>query len=388
MGHKLATALLPSARRRPTSPTSSVSVESLVMSDSPSAMKEEEERLEAIAEIDESTLDEALPKNNWKTIAVRMLASVALLVILIWRLPHVEFSEVVPEMTPNTFKWVAIAVGIHVVAYVLQCLRWYQVSTTLGLRTPFKKMFGYLLAGEFVSNALPTSFGGDVVRVVRQGADSGDYADAFAATGLERLTGWLVLPIISGVALGIRPSLLQLGGASLLTVLTNVITLIGLVGVLWAAGHHRGAGRMVDNTGWRRYLGAVHLGVVAFRHRRGQVASVLLAGIGFQFMQCLSVLAAAKALNLHHVDLIVVMAFFPPAAIIQNVPIALGGLGVREAAFVLFFGAVGVSDSSAIALGLTVYVVFIIASLAGAPSFAFHRTPLKIPSTPTDSRRV
>ncbi|MEI2638562.1 MAG: hypothetical protein V9F03_06150 [Microthrixaceae bacterium] len=61
---------------------------------------------------------------------------------------------------------------------------------------------------------------------------------------------------------------------------------------------------------------------------------------------------------------------------------------MREAAFVLFFGAVGVSDSSAIALGLTVYVVFIIASLAGAPSFAFHRTPLKIPSTPTDSRRV
>ena len=73
------------------------------MSDSPSAMKEEEERLEAIAEIDESTLDEALPKNNWKTIAVRMLASVALLVILIWRLPHVEVSEVVPEMTPNTY---------------------------------------------------------------------------------------------------------------------------------------------------------------------------------------------------------------------------------------------------------------------------------------------
>ena len=55
----------------------------------------------------------------------------------------------------------------------------------------------------------------------------------------------------------------------------------------------------------------------------------------------------------------------------QNLPLALGGLGVREAAFVLFFGALGVPDAKAIALGLLIYLVFIAASLAGAPSFAF-----------------
>ena len=63
------------------------------------------------------------------------------------------------------------------------------------------------------------------------------------------------------------------------------------------------------------------------------------------------------------------MAFFPPTAVIQNLPLALGGLGIREAMFVLFLGAVGVPDARAIALGLTVYVVFVLASLAGAPSF-------------------
>jgi uncharacterized membrane protein YbhN (UPF0104 family) len=67
------------------------------------------------------------------------------------------------------------------------------------------------------------------------------------------------------------------------------------------------------------------------------------------------------------------MAFFPPTAVLQNLPLALGGLGVREAAFVLFFGALGVPDASAIALGLLVYLVFIAASLAGAPSFVLGR---------------
>jgi uncharacterized membrane protein YbhN (UPF0104 family) len=73
------------------------------------------------------------------------------------------------------------------------------------------------------------------------------------------------------------------------------------------------------------------------------------------------------------VTLLAALAFFPPTAIAQNLPFALGGLGVREAVFVLFFGALGVPDADAIALGLLVYVIFVAASLAGAPSFAFGR---------------
>jgi hypothetical protein len=39
----------------------------------------------------------------------------------------------------------------------------------------------------------------------------------------------------------------------------------------------------------------------------------------------------------------------------------------------LFFGALGVADEEAIALGLLVYLVFVVASLAGAPAFVLGR---------------
>jgi len=339
----------------------------------PSPSLDDHERAEALAEIDESSLPHQLPRNNWRNTLIRFAISIAFLAVLIWRLPDVSADDLVPELTAATFSWIAFAVLVHVVAYVLQTMRWSQVSDVLGIRLPFRRMFSHLLAGEFVSNALPTSFGGDVVRVMRQGQDTGDYADAFAATALERLTGWLVLPLISGVALVLRPEYLQLGTASMIAVIINVATVVGLVGILWLAGHERGAGRLVGNAGWTRYLGAVHLGVIAFRHRPGRVLSVLAAGIGFQLLQCLSVLAAARALQLPELGMLSVMAFFPPTAIAQNMPFALGGLGVREAAFVLFFGALGVTDSEAIALGLLVYFIFIAASLAGAPSFISNR---------------
>jgi uncharacterized membrane protein YbhN (UPF0104 family) len=97
---------------------------------------------------------------------------------------------------------------------------------------------------------------------------------------------------------------------------------------------------------------------------------VLAAGVGFQFLQCVAVWACAEALGLEEVGLLATLTFFPPTAVVQNLPIALGGLGVREAAFVYFFGAIGVSNAEAIALGLLVYLVFVLSSLAGAPSFA------------------
>lgn len=328
------------------------------------------ERAEALAEIGEETLPHTLPRNDWKRTLLRLAVSVGFLALLFWRLPDVSLGDLLPVFSAATVGWIVVAVLVHVVAYLLQTLRWGQVSDTLGIHLPYRRLLSHLLAGEFVSNALPTSFGGDVVRVVRQGRDVGDYADSFASTSLERLSGWLVLPVLSAAGLLLEPSLLDLGGATAFAVAIDVVTVVALVAILWVAGHERGAGRLVGREGWRRYLGAVHLGIVAFRDRPGRVVRVLVAGIGFQFLQCVSVWAAARALDLPEVTLFAAMAFFPPTAVIQNFPFALGGLGVREAAFVLFFGALGVADADAIALGLLVYFVFIAASLAGAPSFA------------------
>jgi glycosyltransferase 2 family protein len=349
--------------------------------------EEERERTRVLADLESGDLPEELPRNDWRRTLVRLLVSLGFLAVLMWRLPGVTAEDLVPELTTTTIVWLAVAVAVHMVAYLLQNLRWWQVATTLGIQVPYRRMLSHLLAGEFVSNALPTSFGGDVVRVVRLGrdaatgvdasggsrpaaADPDAYADAFAATSLERLTGWLVLPIISTTALLLEPGYRALGWPSTVAWITNAVTVLALLVILWAAGHERGAGRLVGGAGWRRYLGAVHLGIIAFRHHPSRVLAVLGAGLGFQFLQCVSVWAVARALDLPQVTLLAAMAFFPPTAVMQNLPLTLGGLGVREGAFVLFFGALGVPDGRAIALGLGVYLVFVAASLAGAPAFA------------------
>ncbi len=330
---------------------------------------EESERLEAIDEIAAESLPHELPRNKGWKLALRVTFSVGLVALLIWSLPDTSLSDLVPEPTWATLGWILAAIVILFLAYLMQTLRWYQVSRTLEMQPDFRRLFSHLLTGEFVSKALPTSFGGDVVRVIRQGNDADDYADSFASVSLERLTGWFVLPVLSLIGLLLNTSLLHLGAQTSLILMVDIATLGALTAILWLAGHPRGAGRLVDRQGWRRYLGAVHLGVVEFHKAPASALRVLATGLGFQFLQCVSLWACARALKIPEVTIVVCMAFFPPAAILQNFPLSLGGLGVRELVFVFLFGAIGVSNSEAIALGLLIYMVFIVTSAAGAPSF-------------------
>jgi uncharacterized membrane protein YbhN (UPF0104 family) len=78
---------------------------------------------------------------------------------------------------------------------------------------------------------------------------------------------------------------------------------------------------------------------------------------------------ATRALGLD-LPVAAVLAFAPVVAIAQVLPVSLNGLGVREGAFVVFLGPLGVSAGQAIAVGLLVYAMTLAVSVLGAPAFA------------------
>jgi uncharacterized membrane protein YbhN (UPF0104 family) len=97
---------------------------------------------------------------------------------------------------------------------------------------------------------------------------------------------------------------------------------------------------------------------------------VLIVGFAYQLAVVFAAFLAARALGLT-VSWTAVLAFMPAVAILQVLPFpTIGGLGVREGAFVLFLGPFGVSPDQAITLGLLVYGINLLASLLGAPAFA------------------
>ncbi len=304
------------------------------------------------------------------SLGLRIALSLLMLAVLIWRVPSFDMEEVVPAFTVRTVAWLVVAALLTLFGLVLSALRWQRVLEVLGLHAGLRRLLSHYLAGQFVSNVLPTTIGGDVLRVTRLARETGESPNTFASVVLERLTGWLVLPVISVAGFLVNPPLRHLGTATRVALGLAFATLIALGMLLYAVADQRIGGRFAAKEGWRRFAGAVHLGLDELRHQPRAAANVLLVGFAYQLVLVLAAVAAAQALGVRPAGLTALLAVVPAVAIAQVLPIGISGLGIREGAFVLFLGPLGVESEEAIALGLLLYLLNLAASLAGAPAFA------------------
>jgi uncharacterized protein (TIRG00374 family) len=318
---------------------------------------------------------------------MRIVISVLMLAVLYSRFPDLSWSEVAPTWSLTTAEWLLGAVLLTTVAMMLSALRWQRVLRAMDMPTSLRTLIPLAFAGQFVSNVLPTTIGGDVLRVSRLSKQNGETENTFASVVLERLSGWLVLPLITFFGLLINPELREQGEATVFAVLISALTLVGLVAIMVIADHPRLGGRFASREGWTRFVGAVHSGVARMRSHPGATVGIVLAGLLYQLVLCVAALMVAAALGFGWLGMTPLLAFFPAVLIAQVLPLGIAGLGVREGAFVLFLTPLGVPAEQAIALGLVLYAVNLIVSLAGAPSFAiggrYSRTTPSEASDPT-----
>jgi len=307
-------------------------------------------------------------------LVLRMAVSAAMLAVLISRVPREELSNLWRDWDPARITWLLTALGLTAGSVLLAALRWRQVLKALGLRVRTHRLLSLHLAGLFVSNFLPSTIGGDVLRVRRLSRQTDDPPAAFASVIIERLTGWLVLPMLTITGLLVNPSLLRLGAASSTALILVGTTLLLVLAVVYIAEHDRVGRRLQGSSGAiRRQLAAVHLGLSHLRDHPRDLRRLVGIGISYQTTLVVATAMAGRAVG---IDLgpTAWLAFAPAVLIAQVFPLSVGGLGIREGALVLFLGPLGVTNAEAIALGLLIYAINLLVSLAGAPSFAMgHR---------------
>ena len=270
----------------------------------------------------------------------------------------------------DTVTYLLLALLTTLGGIVLSAWRWQRVLAVFDASTRLPHLVSHYLAGQFVGNFLPSTIGGDVLRVSRlTNSSTVSGSSAFASVVIERLTGWIVLPLLTLAGLLLSPSLLRLGMASRLALAISIGTLVLLAAIVYAAGSRRMAGRFAANEGWTRFIGAVHLGIDSLRHRPQAAAGIVAVATIYQLSPILVAWFATRALGLE-LPMVALLAFTPVVAIAQVLPLSLNGLGLREGALVLFLGPLGVSAGQAVAVGLIIYAATLAVSLLGAPAFA------------------
>jgi glycosyltransferase 2 family protein len=300
----------------------------------------------------------------------RLAFSALLLSFLLWK---IDLGNLLPEHPHlSTLFFLLLGLGAAAAGIVLSAWRWQRALAVFDVEVPFGTLVSHYFAGQFVGNVLPSTIGGDVLRVSWATKTTGSGQVGFASVVLERLTGFVVLPVIAVLGFVLRPSLLEADHAWIALAIAGV-SFAALLVILFAAAHPRLAGRFRDHENWMRFIGSVHVGVDRLRRQPRLAVGLLGAAFVYQASTVLVVYFAVRTLGVD-LPIAAIIAFAPAVAMAQVLPLSLGGLGVREGLLVILLEPFGVSTGRAVAIGLLWYAMMLVVSLAGAPAYAVgHR---------------
>lgn len=301
-------------------------------------------------------------------VGARIIVSAGLLTLLVSRMDLSAIVILNRQRHASTIFWLGAAILVAAGGIVLSAWRWQRVLAIFDEHVPLRILVRHYFAGQFVGNVLPSTIGGDVLRVSRLTVNIGDGPTAFGSVVLERLTGFIALPMICLFGFAINPSLLG-EPRSWIALLASGLTLLALVFILTLAAHPKLAGRFREDEGWTRFIGAVHVGVERMRRQPKRAMGAIATAMLYQVSMVAVMWIIGRALEAH-VPNGAVLAYFPAVAMAQVLPLSLSGLGVREGMLVLLLTPLGVSTGKAVGIGLLYYLVMLVVSLPGAPSFA------------------
>ena len=270
-------------------------------------------------------------------------------------------------LTSANLWWFALAVTIMIVTALPMALRWQWLLAAQGIRD----RFAWLTRSYFVSytagQILPTSIGGDAVRIFETAKrHPGRSGDLTAIILLERGLGGAATVLLGAVGFVLALGRYDVGAYLWLegAFVFGTILLFVMFFSRSARPQLARARPLLARLRLERPLRAFYDGVHHYRGHPRLLLKVFVFTTVIQAVRILSIWASCMAVG---IDLgpRIYYVMGPLFFLVLLVPFTLNGFAVREAFFVSFLGSVGVGADEAFAAGFLFFLVTVALALPG-----------------------
>lgn len=229
--------------------------------------------------------------------------------------------------------------------------KWFLLLRSRSVVVSLFRAWSLYMVGIFFSLMLPTSMGGDLIRIHELGKLTGKRAAAAASVFIERFSGMVVLFFLTVIALFLQSDLLSVGWMSVSIVLAVFASAL----LIWMIIDERPyffistilTKRLSFLSGIVKKVDKIHAAVLEYRNDRKALVIALLNSFLFNFLAIVNVYVTALAFS-HEVQFLEMLIAVPLIMFIMNLPVSIGGLGLMEFAFVFIFELFGYSGSLAL----------------------------------------
>jgi uncharacterized membrane protein YbhN (UPF0104 family) len=284
-----------------------------------------------------------LSHTPWTKRAFTIIRWLVPLGLIAWLVSQLDWAEIAPLLQQVAWTQLMGAALAYLLAQILIAVRWQYLLRVQGIRSPFVRLAWLVLVGAFVSNFLPTTIGGDLVKMAAVANCQPKRAVAVASVLADRLFNlvgmvfWLPL----AVTLRIENPLLETGVTSM-SVLTRAPFLNGI---------------------WSRARRLFEAGRAWFTSPKIILVSLSLSwlSIGISFVSFWIVtLALGISVSFWQASAIAALTYF--AALL---PISVNGLGLQEGSLTVLLMSQGAAYEGAVAAALLIRLVTMAVSLLG-----------------------
>lgn len=307
---------------------------------------------------------------------LRLVISLGLISFLVTK---IDLGAVQLALRSIDLKFILVAlifVSLHRIATIY---KWNLLLRAKGLLIPFTTLAWLWLVNNFVGLFLPTTVGEDVARTISLGRYISDATEAASSVVVDRIVGVTTLLTVA------------LGGAVLTTsilipdaIIFAILLLLFSIGALVFTFNNRPLLNRVTRSFYSmkdnviaRKLKLFHESLSKYTKHKKVLMVVLTISFFVQFFRVLIVYSVSLSLNLD-ISVYYFFLFVPLIIFVTMLPISIGGIGVREGAYIYFFSHVGMPIHSAFVLSLLSYALTLVAALPGGAIYALIGLPKQL----------
>lgn len=283
-----------------------------------------------------------------------------------WIIFKVNWGEVGEYLKRLELSEIILYSAFYLGGMFFSARKWQFLAQLRGINLPLKEFFKSYFSATFVNNFMPSFVGGDSYKIYHIGKLVQKFKEAASSVVMDRLSG-----LLGGMFLVIIFSVLNFGVVvknEVLLVLSS-LALVGLLGVFIFLGIYRKKEFKSPFAKLNIFLNKL---IGEINHYNGEKIHIWKA-LGFSFLFNLVGLAGANGILFWALDIdISILNYLSViflASVVSSVPISINNIGVKEWAYITFFGIFGLSASAVISVAIISRVLQMLLSFLAVPIY-------------------
>jgi uncharacterized protein (TIRG00374 family) len=314
----------------------------------------------------------ALSKEKYKRLltAARVVVGIGLILFLIYAL---DIQKIINNIRGIKYIYLFYAAIPYFLFIILSAWRWQVLLDFKKFGIRFRETIRIYFISLFFNNLLPTTVGGDMMRVAYTMKER--RADALATVLVDRILGFVGLFIFSLIA--VFYLLIEKNETEFLPfMLIGLCVVVLITYVFFSEKAYAFISPAISRLKILKIgerINRLHEAGTDFGGAWGPISLCVAHSVVIQATLAIAPFFVLLGMGNSELGLVPFFIYVPIINVISMIPVSLNGLGVRENSYVILFSRVGLDGEVSLAVSLVSFFIIFGFSLVGGLFFIFHK---------------